>query len=94
MANKEELRALIRAEILSGRLPPSVEHDVYSGKGDGHACACCGKPIVRTQVQYDVEMRRAEDDTDLSLSMHFHCYHTWQGETVVLQSEARPRSQI
>jgi len=88
VANKEELRALIRAQILSGRLPRSFQHDVYSGKGDGHPCACCGKPIARTRVQYDVEMSRAEDDTDLALSMHFHCYRAWQDETLRLQREA------
>jgi hypothetical protein len=89
MANQEELRVLIRAQILSGRLPRSTGLQVYSGKGDGGACVCCANSITRAQVQYDVQLSRRGGEA-ASLSVHFHCYHAWHDVVAELRAQDAP----
>ncbi len=82
MANdNSDVRELIRAALLSGRLSRPTGHHIYGGKGDGVSCACCGETVTPSQVQYDVEWDLAGQ---VALSMHLRCYDAWRSESAAL----------
>lgn len=84
----QEIGALIRSGIRSGRLPPfSKGHQLFGGSGGGDTCSCCGEPIAKTELQYEVEFGHNE----VPLRMHPRCYQVWYGETRAAPSkEPRP----
>ena len=85
---KERLKALASEAIRSGQLPRcGPNHRVYGGKGDGSRCACCGKPIDRAQIQYDLDSTPRELTEQLSL--HLDCYLAWLAASDTLPPPAR-----
>ncbi len=74
-----ELRDLIRARIRLGRLPNPQGHRLFGGKGDGTLCACCDRFITSSEIQFDIESRRA--DGWVSHAMHLDCFELWRTES-------------
>ena len=68
---------LIAVRISSGQLSRWHPCRVKAGEGSGQTCACCEKPIVLSDVQYDAEM-----DDGRTLSMHLLCYGAWRDATL------------
>lgn len=74
----QELGALIRSGIRTGRLPPfSKGHQLFGVSGGGERCSYCGDAITRAEVQYEVDFGHNE----VPLKMHLRCYQMWYGET-------------
>jgi hypothetical protein len=71
------LRARIRKRIDRGELPVlRADYRISAGYGSGLNCLACGKPITRSQVEYEVE-----DPKDAALlGFHFGCHVLWQLE--------------
>lgn len=55
-----------------GQLPRKEPMKVWGGRGEGAPCACCGRRICASQVQYDLEYPELP-----ILRMHFRCYMDW-----------------
>jgi hypothetical protein len=78
-----KLRALIKSEIRSGRLPGSAEEDrLFGGAGEGSPCACCGETIGAGAVQFEVL------GNGPTLLMHIHCYDEWCQASELLRQES------
>jgi hypothetical protein len=75
----DELRDVIRARIRLGRLPNPQGHRLFGGKGDGALCACCDRFITSSEIQFDIESRRA--DGWVSHAMHLECFELWRIES-------------
>ncbi len=74
----QEVDALIRSSMQSGRLPPfSRGHQLFGGAGGGDTCSCCGEAISKADVQYEVDFGHQQ----APLRMHQRCYQIWYGET-------------
>lgn len=77
MRNPDPVRQLIKARILAGQLPYTGNYEVFGRKGDGLRCACCDEPIVRPQIEHDVEFS-SDLGTLTTLPMHSCCYQAWR----------------
>lgn len=50
----------------------------WAGHGSGGPCDRCGRVIGDEDIEYEVEIIRA--DQAQALHLHFDCYHAWMGE--------------
>jgi hypothetical protein len=78
MIRSTDLVDVIRQKIHNGRLPGEVSSRVFSGRGDGHPCACCGKPVRASEVEYEIDFG-APGETNPLCAMHMQCYQLWFG---------------
>jgi hypothetical protein len=77
-----ELRDLIRARIRLGRLPNPQDYRLFGSRGEGTPCACCDRFITSSEIQFDIESRRA--DGWISHAMHLECFELWRIESRAL----------
>lgn len=73
-----ELRPIARERIANGQLPRQVPSKMWGGPGIGQPCALCGKPILREEVEYELEGH--VDETLRSFRFHVVCQSVWQLE--------------
>jgi hypothetical protein len=69
------LNDLIKQKIHAGRLPVNNGSRVFSGRGGGYPCACCGRRIHSNQVEYELEISPLDART--LCVMHADCYEAW-----------------
>lgn len=70
------LRTTVRRMLASGSLWPIHGNVQWAGYGSGNACSVCGRPIGRSQVEYEV------DDGGLERPVcHFACFVAWHEES-------------
>ena len=53
-SDKNQNIGMISARIISGQLPRWDKCKVVAGNGNGKPCACCERPIISAEIQYDV----------------------------------------
>jgi hypothetical protein len=70
------LRLRVRHLIDNARLPVMLPRQISAGYGSGHICDACDQPIIRTQIEYEVEDYRE----GRRLRFHFGCHVVWQLE--------------
>jgi hypothetical protein len=75
MKKPEKLCDLIRSRILRGILPHDSDARIFTGAGDGQACACCDEPVGRHDVQIDVE--HSSHASNPVVAMHRVCFQYW-----------------
>jgi hypothetical protein len=73
-----ELRPIARERIAKGQLPGQVPLKMWGGPGIGQPCALCDKPILRGEVEYELEGHI--DGTLRSFRFHVVCQSVWQLE--------------
>jgi hypothetical protein len=79
--NQKELRALIRARVLTGQLPRLVGGRTFGGRGSRNACDCCSQIIGDHEVEYQVELIwPALGAARKSLTVHPQCLWIWREE--------------
>ena len=68
------LAETIRAALAAGTLP-RIDRTLYAGRSHGdHACACCGLPIRRGEIEF-------QPQSTPSLYAHFACFNAWRHES-------------
>ena len=80
----------IRARLTAGTLPRCTENPkVYGGYGEDQTCDCCGDPIQRKNVAYEVELQNSPDPK--TLAMHLQCFGIWVEESRKQKLERGPQ---
>ena len=73
---QSSVRRIVRTLLGSGALWPIHGSVTWAGYGSGDACCVCGKPIKRSDVEYEV------DDGGRKLpGCHFVCFVVWYEES-------------
>jgi hypothetical protein len=75
-----DLRTQIAARIQSSQLPRAGEQKLFAGFGDNETCDCCGTPVAKGEVLYEVEVTR-EFAAPVVLVMHRACFKLWSEES-------------
>jgi hypothetical protein len=52
-----DLRLIARDRISNGQLPWGTPSRTWGGPGTGEPCALCDKPLMREEIEYEVEQR-------------------------------------
>jgi hypothetical protein len=77
----EQQRAHIRSRIAAKLLPRRTENQlIYAGYGVDQPCDCCGRPIRRTDVEYEIEIK-CNSAMPKILTMHLGCFEVWVTES-------------
>jgi hypothetical protein len=81
MIGREELTDVVRAKLVTKRLPLDAPERVWVGSGTGLVCSACEQPIPRSEIEYEL-------DTPSHGTLRFHrtCLEVWH------QERARPSS--
>jgi len=82
---KERLRREAQERIRQGRLPAQVPLRTWGGPGTGFPCGLCDLPILRGEIEFELEF----GDTPNSISLRFHapCHAAWELERRSLPEE-------
>ena len=77
--DSELLREQVRTRIASGALPQVAPAHLFGGHGDNQTCDVCSRPILPTQILYEVELIEGGVKGRV---LHFHlaCHAAWQLE--------------
>jgi len=59
----------------SGVIPCDQPQRTWAGNGQGHECAACAKPILKTEVEYEVDVR-----SGVTIRLHRSCHGVWLEE--------------
>lgn len=71
----DELRALTRAAIEAGKLPPGGTGRTWAGRGTGKLCAVCRSRIEPAEIEYEVAW--STDEGERLCHFHLACYQIW-----------------
>lgn len=73
---QSSVRKIVRASLLTGALWPIRGAVQWAGYGSGKACCVCGKPVKRSEIEYEC------DDGGRRLpGCHFACFVVWYEES-------------
>jgi hypothetical protein len=78
--NEQELRSLIRERIRAGLLPSGRGDRTFGGPGSEAECDCCGEPIARHQIEFEVEFASSHSACARTLVAHRECHRIWWDE--------------
>ena len=81
MPDEPILRAKARETIRNGKLPSRRPDRTWGGPGVGAACAVCGEPVTRDQLEFEIEF--AHNGTNPGLDkyhVHVRCFAPWEFE--------------
>jgi hypothetical protein len=67
--------ALIRAKVAAGTLPLAAAPPgkLWVGKGNGHSCVGCERPITQAEIEYEPDV----PDGTAALRFHQRCLELW-----------------
>ena len=73
MNDSDTVQAVIRDKLARGELRAGTPETVWGGKGTGHMCSGCNRPITRKDLEYEVDYPGA------CAVMRFHqtCLFVW-----------------
>jgi hypothetical protein len=73
----ERAREVIRA----GRLPHRPPDRMWGGPGVGDPCVVCGSPVMRGQLELEVEFARNGPGSGADrYHIHIGCFQAWESE--------------
>lgn len=81
MADERTLRQQARAAVQSGKLPNRSPDRTWGGPGVGAACAVCGAPVRRDELEFEIQF--AHDGSAPGLDkyhLHVRCFAAWEFE--------------
>jgi hypothetical protein len=80
MPDEGPLREFARSAIRSGQLPRGEPAGIWGGPRAGAVCGVCEKPIVKHQLEYELDF--AGHDESRRDTVHFHprCFAAWEFE--------------
>lgn len=82
MPDEPLLREQARVAIRSGRIPLRYPDRVWGGPGAGEPCAICERPILKDQLELEIQFARADGAMPRLDKFHFHirCFSAWELE--------------
>ena len=81
MADEAFIAAKTRDAIRNGRLPAMPANRTFGGPGTGAACAVCGEPVTRNQMELEIEFNRHGATPGLDrYRLHTKCFAAWELE--------------
>ncbi len=73
LMSADEVLALIRERVRTGKLPSGAGDRTYGSRGSNTACACCGRNIAAHEIEYEVHF----NSSPVAFATHFFCYQIW-----------------
>ena len=84
MPDEPALRALARAALKGGSLPPRREDQMWGGPARGtSACAVCGRSIEKEQNELEIQFNRGPRRVEVHF-LHPRCHAAWEFERTKL----------
>jgi hypothetical protein len=81
MPDEARLREQATAAIQSGKLPSRTPDRTWGGPGVGAACAVCGVPVTREQLEFEIQFARDGDNPGLDkYHVQVRCFAAWEFE--------------
>ena len=74
------LREKAREAVRSGTLPTRQPDRTFGGPGSRMACAVCGEPVTRDQMEFEIEFDRDATPGFDRYYLHPRCYAAWEFE--------------
>ncbi|HTT03278.1 MAG TPA: hypothetical protein VMG11_14420 [Steroidobacteraceae bacterium] len=70
--SSDQRRQIISERFASGELPTYVQARIFSGRGTGHTCDCCGGVIDAREIEYEIELPDGR-----TVASHIACWLEW-----------------
>jgi len=81
MPDEARLREQARAGIQSGKLPSRTPDRTWGGPGVGAECSVCGRPVTKTELEFEIQFARDGDNPGLDkFHVHIRCFAAWEFE--------------
>jgi hypothetical protein len=81
MPDEQALREKARAVVRAGKLPGRSPDRVWGGPGVGAACAVCGLPVERSEMEFEVQFEFDGNTPGLDkFHLHRRCFAAWEFE--------------
>jgi hypothetical protein len=81
MPDESILREYARAAVQKGKLPARRPDRTWGGPGVGAACAVCGRPISKDEMEFEIEFAHDGDNPVLDkYHVHIRCFAAWEFE--------------
>ena len=81
MPDEPRLREKARAAVQSGKMPSRSPDRTWGGPGVGAACAVCGRPVTKDQLEFEIQFARDGDNPGLDkFHVHVRCFAAWEFE--------------
>src|SRR5262249_32598716 len=74
------LRDKAKVGIVSGSLPTAKPNRVWGGPGAGFACAVCGVPIERQEIEFELQFVVTGAAEPAVYRFHTACHAAWELE--------------
>ncbi len=72
---RDALRDAARQRIEQARLPRNKPSRMWGGRGSGHACSLCDKPILDTEPEMELEYEG--EPSQAIVRFHLQCQSVW-----------------
>ena len=81
MPDEPLLREKARTAIQKGRLPSRRPDRTWGGPGVGAPCSICDLPVMKDQLEFEVEFAHDGDSPGLDkFHLHVRCFAAWEFE--------------
>lgn len=81
MPDEPRLREQARAAVQNGKLPRRAPDRTWGGPGVGVACAVCGQPTRKDELEFEVEFARDGSNPGWDkYHVHVRCFAAWEFE--------------
>jgi hypothetical protein len=74
----KSLAEMVRERLDAGILPFDIPVKLWAGMGSGQPCTACEQPILKAQVEYELQYDAADDHAPIRL--HAGCHGLWEAE--------------
>jgi len=86
------LRQRARARMKSGVLQTRNPVASYAGTGSGAPCVLCDEPIVKAEIEFELDFADTAAPSRVTIHMHFRCRTIWDAERAAFGCSAAPSS--
>lgn len=73
----EQATAEIKRRLSAGLLPRAKRFRAYAGRSTGARCEACGREILRSVIEYEVDLMDDADCVSHTIRMHEDCHILW-----------------
>jgi hypothetical protein len=81
MPDERLLRVKARETVENGKLPKRRPDRTWGGPGVGAACAVCDAPVTPSQLEFEIQFSRGDDNAGLDkYHVHIRCFAAWEFE--------------
>ena len=80
MPDEPALRHYARQALEQNKMPNRQPDRMWGGPGVGLACTICGKPVLKDEMEFEVQfsMDGGAPHLDAVYHVHVRCYSAWE----------------